>query len=199
MTHPFFNSIFLFCLGFFQLQAAITLPDKFLFKPDSLRDVTAYHLEIQGEKPFGKVERAKKNKEIYYYFKIFENTLAHAYFKNQKIFSEILVFSENQEFIGSIRHIQYFLTPARYEIYDFDAQLIAFGDMNWVGSRFTVKAVDNRHKKLASFNRPYFRLPGDYWYLTIHDSEKIDPRIFVILGTFQCDVERKDSPIRGDS
>jgi hypothetical protein len=196
-----FKSIFFSLFIYFPLLAFESLPPSFLFKPNTTKDVSAYFLShpslnpFDQPPPFGRVERQRKEKDILYCVKGSENKI-YAYAQTLSP-TKIAIYSAKKVLLGILSYTPYFLKPPRYEIYNPQNILVAYGDMNWVGSRLPIQSCQNK-EKLAQFYRPYFRLPGDYWYLDIL-STQLDPNIFIILGAYQCDVERKDSPIRGDN
>lgn len=195
------KGFFLFLSFFlFPFSAYSIIPKKYFFRPDHRIDayVTGYILEERGKEPFGYVLKQHNQENLSFHFKGKEgDTLAIASAQLSQAISTIQVETKEGVPIGMICHFHSILRPCKYEIYD-EQEKIATSVMNFVGSRFSFTSFDNPSKEIATFNRPFFRISaaGDYWYLTTHDADYINPLLLVMIGVFQSELDKKDSPIR---
>lgn len=175
-------------------------PKEFSIKPQCTTTQTVFFLEDLDKKLVVKVLKIEESAEILHYkfFDRDENLMGIAKVHVADIPErDFLHFSsESESFSGTITREKSALTPSKYYIYDDSETLLASGTMNWLGTRLTLTSPLNPHHEHAMFYRPYFRLPGDRWYIKIEDKNTLDPRMIALLIVFQCDCETKHCTIK---
>ncbi|MCB1180605.1 MAG: hypothetical protein KDK55_01100 [Chlamydiia bacterium] len=187
----FFRLFYFFLLS---LPLHAEVPSQLVFRSEPQN---GYFLETEDD-TYGKVT-VKDDSEIYIVFAdLNDNDQAYAYLNHDKNDITMKVLDENHFSLGNVIRTNSHLTGINYLIYDPQGSLQAKGKLNFVGTRIIIRDPNNHWTKFATFHRPNFKIPTrkDYWYLTIHKNERIDPRVLIMIGTLQAEIEKNNSPIR---
>lgn len=179
------------------MQGQEKIPSEFSVKYTSLQSDGVFLLESNQKQSFAKVV-LEESREILSlsYRSLSDQILATAkgVCENSESFLEIL--DSNQKKIGKIIRKKKLLSPASYQIFNKDNRAIAEGTMNWLGTRMTLCDSKNLHREFVTFYRPYFRLPGDNWYILINNETALDPRLIVLAITLQTHIDWKNCEIK---
>jgi hypothetical protein len=172
------------------------IPNKFLIRHQAKSIVKTFYVESH-DLPIGKVIKEARNEEVFFHFlDDFEKLVAYATTTLSKEEIEIVVYSADKVKLGTILRETFSFRPLKYTVLDAEKRPLAYGEMNWLGTRFNLVYSDNRYKECAVFSRPYFRMMNDYWHVKAAEPCVIDPRILVILATFQSDIDTKHGELK---
>lgn len=214
-SHLFFlqlNKILIipFCMKFYFLFALFSLsplfsfewefPKKFFFTANHVVEdyITGYILETDYKETFGVVEKIKGSLHDVFIFKDNAKRLLSLGRVTQEPGVGRIELEIEEHYCGSIQHTVSSLGTGEYTIYDEQERPIGFGAMNWLASRFTITSIFGARQPIATFCRPFFRLPvgKDYWRVEIHDIDLINPRLLLMIGAFQSELEIKNRVIK---
>lgn len=186
------------CLLCFPTLLFCEIPNHFSVKYDQLQSNPIFSLENLKEEPFAKGMREIDPRVLLSYRTLSDVILAYGIGSYETVDSQLEVIDHLQKKIGTILRKKKTLSPLFYQILNQESDLIAEGSMNWLGTRFILSDPKNPYREYATFYRPYFRLPGDHWYVQIHSFQAIDSRLIVMTAILQTFIDKRNFSIKTD-
>ncbi len=173
------KSLFISLLFASALHAA--LPHYFSLK--TTKNPPQVLLEYPEDHPFGKVTMENRDTFTYFHYTDSEGKLvALARAEKSTHHDVITVYDDNSSLLGIIERSGRIASQSSYSLFDSSSQLVANGQVNFLGTRLHFTPHDDDDKELVLYYRPYFLLLGDYWYTRVLVQEKIDERLIVMVG-----------------
>ncbi len=180
------------------LLFVLSLPSHFVIeKPQVFTKEMSYFLAEEGEAPFAEVKRQQDNCVLLFtcYDSEGKKTCSAraAYFSS---ISHMRVFSAENESLAIIRYHRSVLLPPSFEVLSPTKRLLAYGDLNWLGTRFTLYNLEG--EELLTYLRPYFHIFGkdDFWHVKVYEDNTLHPQIVAMIGILQTDLQMKETVIR---
>lgn len=157
--------------------------------------VTTFYLESKNT-AFGKVIKDERPEStLFHFFDEKDQLLAIGKTNYSTNSSSVEVLDSNKQALGKIIQELHVLLPSKYKIYDKNNTLVAIGEMNWLGTRFSLVDPHNGFREYANFSRSYYDLFDSNWKVKMIDMRFIDPRFIIMIAAFQADNDTKNNEI----